>query len=248
MLIWLLWANRRSKEWLRPLPAAIVAILCITIFTVAGGLSSRISSAVGDEVLIKASNCGYPQRIWETTDPLYFSGLSLEATIINKATNYVQQCYSNENAGLLDCSRFAKQYITSSIMDQKATCPFKSNLCRTGSANLRIDSGYLDSHDTFGFNAPPNERILFRYVLHCAPLKTTGFSYEANTSIGKYVFYKYGNITVYGLENPGWVHAAPPVEAQYAAIESSDIVVAAANYELLSVAVYCRGFAFCAGA
>ncbi|KAI1364789.1 hypothetical protein F5Y08DRAFT_353259 [Xylaria arbuscula] len=231
MLIWLLWANRHSKEWLRPLPAAIAAILCITIFTVAGGFSSRISSAVGDEVLIKTSNCGYPQVITEPADPLYLPDLYLSAAIISKAANYVQQCYSNENAGLLDCSRFAKQYITNNI-DKKANCPFKSHVCRSESANLRIDSGYLDSHDTLGVNAPPDERILFRSVLHCAPLKTTGFAHERNSSIGKYVFYQYGNYSGSVHETFDWVYAAPSVEAQYAAIESNDISVSIANYDL----------------
>lgn len=37
----------------------IVSIICISGFTVAGGFSSQVSTAAGDEVLINSDNCGY---------------------------------------------------------------------------------------------------------------------------------------------------------------------------------------------
>ncbi|KAK5634200.1 hypothetical protein RRF57_009914 [Xylaria bambusicola] len=233
MLLWLLWANRHSKGWLRPLPAAIVAIICISLFTVAGGFSSQISTAVGNEVLIRTSNCGFTQSYSDVTDPKYYYLLSKQATAINSAANYAQQCYSNENTGLLDCGRFSMQQVPKSVNTQ-ARCPFKDHMCRSNSTNLRIDSGYLDSHNIFGLNAPPDERILFRNVLHCAPLTTTGFTEDGNSSLGKHTFYRYGADVTYGYN---YVYAAPSLEFQYAAAASEDVSVPYANYVLRRVLI-----------
>lgn len=231
MLLWLTWANRHSRRWLYPIPATIAAAVCIGTFTAAGGFSSRISTAVGDEVLIKTYNCGYTLAISDSSDPSYFSALSDSATIVNSAANYAQQCYSNQNTSLLDCNRFTVQKVGKRINNQ-AECPFENHLCRNGSANLRIDSGYLDSHDVLGFNAPPDERIMFRNVLHCAPLTTTGYTHEGNLSIGRYTFYHYGTHTVSPSEKSNYVHAAPSVEVQYAPQASRDISAPTSNYAL----------------
>ncbi|KAI0448353.1 hypothetical protein F5B21DRAFT_497767 [Xylaria acuta] len=231
MLLWLLWANRRSKGWFRSLPAAIVAIMCVSIFTIAGGFSSQISTAVGNEVLIKGANCGYIPPGAYSGNPFYFLQLSDAATKLNSAANYAQQCYSSENTGLLDCGRFTIKRVANKI-DTQARCPFKNRLCRNESANLRIDSGYIDSHDSFGMNAPPAERILFRKVLHCAPLITTGFTHEKITSLGRLTLYQYGNYIGADSGEINYVHAAQSVEHQYSVPKSDDIAVAYANYAL----------------
>ncbi|KAI0437014.1 hypothetical protein F4803DRAFT_540305 [Xylaria telfairii] len=233
MLLQLLWANRHSEGWLRPLPAAVAATLCISTFTVAGGFSSRISSAVGNEVLIKPSNCGYTRGVPQTpSNPSYFSVSSNRATIISNAANYALQCYSDENLGLLDCNRFAAKKIPKRIYSQ-ANCPFKDRLCQDQTNNLRIDSGYLDSHEVLGFNSPPNERILFRNVLHCAPLATAAFKSEGNVSLGRYTFYHYGNERY--IDGANYIHSAPSVELQYAATAADDIIVSFTN---LALSVY----------
>ncbi|KAI0970542.1 hypothetical protein F4678DRAFT_112687 [Xylaria arbuscula] len=231
MLLQLLWTNRRSKGWFRPLPAAIFTIVCVTLFTIAGGFSSQISTAVGSEVLIKSSNCGYTELASEPSSPEYFLGISTQATKTNSAANYAQQCYANNDTGLLDCDRFITKRVLNT-MDTQASCPFKNHICRNESTNLRIDSGYIDSHDILSLNAPPNERILFRNVLHCAPLATRGFTHEKNTSLGTLTLYQYGNYTGYGEANLHYVHAVNSVESQYAAIHSKDITVGYANYAL----------------
>jgi hypothetical protein len=228
-LLSLLWANRCSKGWLRPLPAAIVGTVCIGIFTVAGGFSSQISTAVGNEVLIKPLNCGVtlPSAV---DNSLFFNLTAKRATTINSAANYAQQCYSNDNTRLLDCNRFITKKLNKQL-DTQASCPFKNHLCRTESANLRIDSGYLDSHEAFGLNAPPNERFLFKNVLHCAPLKTAGFTYEKNTSLGRYTFYEYGRFKDNTFET-SYVHAAASIKSQYALSVSDDVTVTNSNYAL----------------
>ncbi|KAI1123655.1 hypothetical protein F5Y10DRAFT_285832 [Nemania abortiva] len=229
MLLKLLWANRRSKGWFRPLPTAIIAIVCISSFTIAGGFSSQISTAVGNEVLISSSNCGFTPNFGPFDDTFYFLHLSDLATKINSAANYARQCYSNDNSNLLDCGRFTTKKVANNQIDNRARCPFQEHICRNGSTNLYIDSGYIDSHAAFGLNAPTNERILSREVLHCAPLATTGYTYETNTSLGRSTLYRYGFTMGLGVN---YVHAARSIESQYLAAKADDVVDVDPTYAL----------------
>ncbi|KAI1132832.1 hypothetical protein F5Y10DRAFT_291787 [Nemania abortiva] len=200
-LVWLAWANRDRGDRFTPLLMAIVALFCISAFTAAGGLSSQISTAVGTEVLIRSLNCGK------------FILLSpSKAEMIDNAANYAQQCYSTSTAGTLDCGRFVTKKLTSSV-DDRAMCPFKEKMCRSTSKNLRIDSGYISSHEHFGINSP--DEFFVRQILHCAPITTTGYTSQRNTSIGNFTLYHYGSV----IATPGWldyVHAAKSIESQYA--------------------------------
>ncbi|KAI1809712.1 hypothetical protein GGS20DRAFT_263862 [Poronia punctata] len=229
MLLQLLWANRRSKGRFRPLLPALVAILCQSIFIVVGGLSSRLSTVVGDEVLIKSLNCGYTQG--STDRHVYFRQLAYEASRVNSAANYAQECYTEENTtpGFLSCGRF----VTKSVgkrMNTKASCPFKDHLCRSRHNNLHIDSGYIDTNTVLGLNAPPDEGMLFRNVLHCAPLTTTGFTSEMDTQLGNLTLYNYGSII--GAGDREYVHAARSLEYQYQVAKTNNIVVTYANHDL----------------
>lgn len=227
VLLQLLWANRRSKGRSRPLLSVLVSILFISVFTVAGGFSSQISTIVGNEVLIKSSNCGYTKR--ELDDSVRFQVLAYEAAKISNAANYAQQCYKVNDTGFLGCGRFVTKRVGKQV-DTEAGCPFADHLCRKESANLRIDSGYIDSHTILGLNAPLDERILFRSVLHCAPLTTTGYTDEKNTSLGTLTLYHYGSII--GTGEMDYVHAARSVESQYVVAKTNDIIVTNVNHAI----------------
>ncbi|KAI0454116.1 hypothetical protein F5B21DRAFT_525186 [Xylaria acuta] len=221
----LLWKNRcLKKKYLRPLSMVIVAITCVATFTIAGGFSSRISTAVGTEVLISSANCGYLDL-----DPgAYFITLPFLAKRVENAANYAQQCYSNNNFGLLDCGRFVTKRLTSNRQaDIKATCPFSNNMCRDRSKNLRLDTGYIDSHDDLGLNTPTDQRIVWRNVFHCAPLVTTGFTTRDNTSMQNATLYHYGNFSS-GAGLLDYMYVAESVESQY----TTPGVVSNANYRL----------------
>lgn len=56
-LMWV-WRNITTRAVVRVLPAFLAAASCIIAFTVAGGYSSQISSALKNEVLLNGSNCG----------------------------------------------------------------------------------------------------------------------------------------------------------------------------------------------
>ncbi|KAI0449692.1 hypothetical protein F5B21DRAFT_517984 [Xylaria acuta] len=190
----------------------VVAAVCIAAFTSAGGFSSQISTTVGTEVLIKSANCGSSASTG-FVDAMSSPFLPIIAGAINNAANYAQQCYSNNNTGILNCGRFITKNIVSHIETQ-ADCPFPNSVCRVKSANLRIDSGFINSHDHFGLNSPPNERILTRKILHCAPMKTSGFSGQRATSFGEITVYHYGSMEI-GDEVVDYMTTASSISSQY---------------------------------
>lgn len=205
LLLQLLWSWRQHPRRLRPLPATLIAIFCISTFTIAGGFSSRISTAVGDEVLIKSSNCGYLTSDYWGDNPDY---VSFQAEKIENAANYAQQCYRNSSSGILNCGRFITQRIHSK-MDKEAPCPFDDSICRNTSANILLDTGLMDSQDDLGLNTPANGRIRARSTLHCAPLVTDGFKTRTITTLGNFTQYKYGSS---GSNN--YTYEAEDVESQ----------------------------------
>lgn len=52
------WQNVTARTIVRMLPAFLTAASCVIAFTVAGGYSSQISSALKNEVLLNGTNCG----------------------------------------------------------------------------------------------------------------------------------------------------------------------------------------------
>lgn len=123
-----------------------------------------------------------------------------------------QQCYQN-TAGLFDCTNFVKNNLPA-MVDNQAPCPFQDGICRSNSSNIRLDTGLIDIMDDLGINAPDDERIQFRTVLHCAPLETRGYSSEQSTSGGNITAYHYG----YSFALPPFTNATyaiKSVQSQY---------------------------------
>ncbi|RYC65041.1 hypothetical protein CHU98_g1142 [Xylaria longipes] len=234
-LLQLVWANRRRSERFATLLVVMVASVCVSAFAVAGGLSSQISTAVGNEVLIHSYNCGYidPKKIQDpdgqTSFPQQlFALVPNRAETIDNAANYAQQCYSNNTAGTLDCGRFITKKLESFI-DDKATCPFQNKMCRSNSRNIRIDSGYINSHEQLGHNYPAEDRMLARNVLHCAPITTTSLTSEVSTLGDNLTLYNYGSVLSPSGEKD-YVFAAQSIKSQYALALSPDFSFSAANY------------------
>ncbi|KAI1357338.1 hypothetical protein F5Y08DRAFT_352669 [Xylaria arbuscula] len=226
MLLRLLWESRQSKGPLRPLSTAAVATCCLAAFTVAGGFSSRISTAVGTEVLIKSNNCGYSRLASIFDDPeRHFAGLPYLAGQINNAANYALQCYSSNNSAGLDCNRYIRNHIAGT-RDLKAACPFSTGICRNASLNIRLDSGYIDSHEDLGVNSPVDKRILWRNVLQCGPLVTGGFTSERHSvdQNENFTLYHYGTTTSPQGDPLDYIYKAASVESQYSStLTSNDI-------------------------
>ncbi|RWA05560.1 hypothetical protein EKO27_g9549 [Xylaria grammica] len=235
----LLWANRLRKSIiLKPLLLFLAATVYTVAFTVAGGFSSQVSTAVGTEVLLESMNCGWDDFEVARSEDLFLQSAIFAPKIYN-AANYAQQCYSNDSVGILDCSRLTTKRISAQI-DTEASCPFQHDICRSNNTNLRIDSGYMNSHDHFGINAPVDKRMLVRTVLHCAPMETRGYSSQKNTTIGNVTVYHYGNATLVNTDTTDYMATAKPIESQYSYLLSPDTFSFGANYELSPAFTYVK--------
>ncbi|KAI1736545.1 hypothetical protein F4680DRAFT_468988 [Xylaria scruposa] len=181
-LLRLLIAYRLSLKGklLRQLTPVLLAILLLVGFSIAGGLSSSISSSVSDEVLAMSNHCGISEIDFDnlTTYALWTGQYSKQ---LSDATQYAQRCYTEKSTGMPECRKYVVDKIATNSTDTSAPCPFQEQICRT-KENIRLDTGYINSHDSIGLNAPESERFAWRYVLHCAPLKTDG--YTMNTTQG----------------------------------------------------------------
>jgi hypothetical protein len=217
LLLKLFWSNRLSTNRFRPLSAAVVAILCIVTFTIAGGFSSQISTAVGSEVLLKATNCGFLRSV-SIFGTKYLTGMAHASQRIDDAANYAQQCYSDIKTGNLNCGRLIKKTLPMNI-DLQAPCPFDDSICLSTSGNIRLDTGYVDSHEDLGLNAPDDQRFRWRNILQCAPLVTAGYTRENNTPSGNDTSYHYGSMTTSdGLLD--YIYRTESVDSQYAKVLS----------------------------
>lgn len=110
------------------------------------------------------------------------------------SSDYAQQCYTSKEggAGILKCGTFVQQRIDFKT-NYSAACPFSGNICKSNDSNIFIDTGYLDTHEHFGLNAPPDQRVLLRKTLHCAPLVTEGYKDTFNITPSKsFTRYYYG--------------------------------------------------------
>ncbi|KAI0532012.1 hypothetical protein GGR58DRAFT_491760 [Xylaria digitata] len=251
LLFKLFWSNHSTVRRFRPLPVAIVAALCIIVFTTAGGLSSQISTAIGSQVLLQGTRCGYisDPNIWLDRDK-FFQYISYQSEKTENAANYAQQCYTNDKTGILDCNRLIAKRIGSSI-DLDAPCPFDATICRKPSGNLRLDTGLLDSNDHFGLNTPPHQRIQWRHVLHCAPLETAGYTSEVTIANDSYTLYHYGGFgspddyheytyrassldVMYGQENKHVTYTTQLVESLRADVKNGTTFLVGSNFMPIS--------------
>lgn len=190
-------------------------------FTVAGGFSSQIQlggDTSGSDVLLTGTDC----RIISDIDTLaqQTAYVTLTSKWTAEALNYVQQCYSDNSSGIADCNYYVSQRLPAYV-DSAADCPFEASVCKNASSNILLDTGFLSSHEHFGVNAPPEERILMRSMLQCAPLVTEGF-----TSLeGNYTAYNYGPQLLSSpsvLDNS--TYEAESVEQQYVVKKDGQVV------------------------
>ncbi|KAK3385609.1 hypothetical protein B0H63DRAFT_185332 [Podospora didyma] len=217
----LAWRHLARRPISRILPAFVSAALCISAFAVAGGFSSQISTGIGNEVLVNGTNCAL---VDEETNLLSNVALFFgsQTRRISNAANYARQCYNTAASGtndspMFDCNSFVTNRLPGSV-NTEARCPFKDGICRSNSSNLFMDTGFIDSHKHLGINAPPDARILFREVSHCAPLHTRGFNGTVTGDEEEYTAYYYGsspNISRFATEWENRTLMVPNLKSQY---------------------------------
>lgn len=189
----LAWRKHGKRSFTRLLPILCFAVCCVCAFGVAGTFSSKVSTSIGNQVLVNSnSKCGYIDLYQDSDLTDVQNGFLPYMTQVGTAhASYAQQCYSNVT-DLQQCNAFVKRKLPTTITTN-ASCPFPEEMCRTKNGNIIFDTGYLDSHKDLGINTPPEDRVLFRRVSTCAPLVTDGYRRSHNYSDGEeYVQYYYG--------------------------------------------------------
>lgn len=197
------WRKRATRPFHRLLPVIVLSLFATAGFSIASILSSKISSTMGTEVLISSLDCGAPIG---TTYGSSMEGKGDQITnILNPWTseritsfaNFVQTCYVNSSG---NCGPYVKKRLFSTI-DNNASCPFtKQQICRHTTGNIRLDSGYLNTQTDLGINAPIDLQLNIRFINHCAPIKTVGYTTSVQYSTGKsYIRYFYGPTDVENL-------------------------------------------------
>ncbi|KAI0552539.1 hypothetical protein F4679DRAFT_70859 [Xylaria curta] len=241
------WRRRAKRRLYRALPLMAFSLICTIAFTAASGLSSWITKAPGEAVLVRSSSCGYVALDQNLEPSKQLGALSvLDPYFANQAVQaetYAEQCYLSNAVGLLDCAGFVQDRLAATI-DNNADCPFDEEICVSKNGNLVLDSGFIDSHKDLGLNAPTNSRIQMRTVLQCAPLKTRGYTEQFSDETGNYTRYLYGvgaesdtrNTTTTNTRRNAtdiqWMYKVKDLASQY-----SGGYVGAANY-LLSYSAY----------
>ncbi|OTA99476.1 hypothetical protein M426DRAFT_255537 [Hypoxylon sp. CI-4A] len=192
-LIQVAWIWRRRGVIRKIIPLLLATSLVASGLAIATAFSARI--ATGSEVLISGSNCGIVVGGTNTSDNgmviLPWEGREVEAS-----ASYAQQCYSEARTSLVSMpcrdSPFVRQELPFSV-DLNADCPFDPSLCRSNNSNIILDTGLIDSLYDLGMNTPPEDRLLFRKVLQCAPLITEGYKKDYIYSDDRsYTRYYYG--------------------------------------------------------
>ncbi|KAI0155334.1 hypothetical protein GGR57DRAFT_491761 [Xylariaceae sp. FL1272] len=207
-------STRPKTHHRRIIFVGFTAIALVASFTALGGFSSRIALDDND-VLIESANCGFVYGGTEVNWQDYFAETEWLAKKVNNAANYAQQCYSSSSSSSqFDCDTFAAPRIDSRV-ELNAPCPFDSTLCLTDEANIRIDSGYVDSHTYLGLNAPLHKRVFWRNVLHCVPLATKGFTSLDPQSPTNDTLYHYGRLPGSNGTYLDYAYRMPSVEFQY---------------------------------
>lgn len=161
------WAWRRQRPWSTLALMTFLSLVCSAGFLAAGIFVSLAVSNVGIKVLVDSASCGFLTWQNETTNV----NVQFQQLALNQASNYAEACY-NKTGDLPQCNIYAQPNIPIHQVSD-AECPFPG-LCKTPSA-MRLDTGLLDSHTTFGINAPLNARVQMQRVVTCAPIDTTQF-------------------------------------------------------------------------
>ncbi|CAN9186957.1 unnamed protein product [Alternaria alternata] len=223
-----------SNTLKRLMPLLLAALSLALAFGTAGVFSSRISSSMGDEVILSSSSCGY---LWwdsgfDTADVDALINYSNRLTV--EAADYSRNCYRSD-AVATDCPTYTRKSLPMDVVDN-ATCPFDPKVCLLDGDNLVIDTGRINSHSDLGINAEPRDRFDYRRVTSCAPLRTEGYSESVNKTIEGYQvpFTSY----LYGKN----LHNDANYTYDYSTFRTSLDAKNAADYTLMPIRFYAQNW------
>jgi hypothetical protein len=180
---WVWRKHTQAQPHQRILPLIVFTLTTLVAFTLAGIFSSRVSTSMGNEVLLLSSNCGVPTMDGMDSTVYLNTLLSYITQRTVSSANYAQECY-RDNAVIQDCPTFLKKSLPWTS-DDNIGCPFpgQEKICRGNSKYLRLDTGYINSNFDLGINTPSSSRFLYRSLIECAPLNTEGYSEQVSLDL-----------------------------------------------------------------
>jgi hypothetical protein len=198
------WAWRKhpqSRIYRRNIGLLSMSAVITAIFAAGSILSSQIANSMGNEVLISSPHCCW----WNTskasnTDRALIFKQSYQDSAAD--SRYADFCY-HKNATRGECQIYPKSRLRYNIT-RDIECPFPGGnaICLESSGAIRLDSGYINSHDDLGVNAKPEHRFLWRTTVECAPLKLENYSViesdpnPNSTDSFKVIGYQYGPLNM----------------------------------------------------
>lgn len=103
------------------------------------------------------------------------------------ANNYVNSCYniSDVSSPGVRCSLYRKRSIPWTKSHTNG-CPWPGYCANNGTfyPPIIMDTGLTDSHEDWGINARPGDRVQFRKVTTCAPTTFSSHATRANKTNG----------------------------------------------------------------
>ncbi|KAE8349837.1 hypothetical protein BDV28DRAFT_52778 [Aspergillus coremiiformis] len=179
-------AGRKTPHaLLRILPLVLIALLNVAVFGVSGVFTSYVTKVPGNTTIILGPRCGgyaVPPDLGSTA---IFLSKALADTQV--AATYANQCYLGHSS--LACGTYVRQNLPFTT-EQNVSCPFAKDLCQFNDHSaFAMDTGLLDSHDDFGMNAPPHNRIKYRRRTTCSPIYGGPFTTSRNDANRGLVIY-----------------------------------------------------------
>ena len=151
----------------------LLALLIGLGFIVASILTTFVVTGLDIQILANSRMCGYYD--WGHYNRTTGDVDTYVSNLADSSWAYSRNCYMTNESNVGQCSVFATPRLHFDSF-YNISCPFQNSICKgqTNSA-MAMDTGLLDSHSMFGFNARPTERIQFRKRTTCAPIMTDGF-------------------------------------------------------------------------
>ena len=172
----------KAPHWKRTSVLALLALTHLSVMSIAGIFSSRVTLA-GDEVLARGTSCGWISN-GTNVDAIYKAGednLVAEFTMgrwtATNALKYARDCYNTTSlADSASCGSYTLSSINTTTVN-RVPCPFSKDICALPYA-IEVDTGLIDSNTHLGINAKPTQSIRLRKILTCVPLASDQYSSE----------------------------------------------------------------------
>jgi hypothetical protein len=176
-LLWLIppWRRLSRRPFWRSIPLVLLALLNLSLFFAAGIMVAEVTRSPGSDVLVRSPNCGN-WTLNQTDALLGFTTKNTNDTVT--AATYARACYGGPS-NALECNQYPVQSLPFTRI-QNVSCPFPGDLCWDEYPALTFDTGNLSSHDHFGINAKPKDRITYRKTSTCAPIGSLGYTNTMN--------------------------------------------------------------------